>query len=288
MMDRASGLPLLSGRDPADRRRIAELEEMAVAMAVGDFEERHGDMEFAPVVALLASYLEAKNIGSVLEKMPFEACGLAVSTLVVIDGGDDGTEEIAAAHGASWVKLPVNMGQGVALKVGYDLALARGARFVVTIDADGQNDPGELPDLLAALVEDRADFVVASRVLGVDETSDRVRRVGVRVFAAVINFLIAKHLTDTSNGYSALRSEVLRSVSLEQSQYQTAELIISAAARGFGIVECPTVWHPRTSGFSKKGRNLTFALNYARVIAATAWRERRGLVSLRRAGRYAG
>ena len=272
----ASGarLPLMRAR-ARSRRRHDELVALVMRLGRQDFARRHGDPELGPVVALIASYLEADNIGDVLKAVPDRVGDLAVSTLVVVDGGDDGTEDIATGFGGYVAVLPVNMGQGVALRLGYDLALSHGARYVVTIDADGQNDPAELPGLLAPVLEDEADFVVASRRLGTDETADTVRRAGVFFFAAVINALAGQHLTDTSNGYRALRAEVLRDVTLEQDQYQTAELIISAASRGWRITERPTVWHPRASGESKKGHNVFFASNYARVVVRTWLRERR-------------
>ena len=142
---------------------------------------------------------------------------------------------------------------------------------MVTVDADGQNDPSEIPELLEPVVSGEADFVIASRRLGTDETSDGVRRAGVVVFASVINSITGQRLTDTSNGFRALRIEVLEDVVLEQDQYQTAELIISAAAHKWRLGERPTVWHPRTSGESKKGHNVFFALQYARVVLRT-WR----------------
>jgi glycosyltransferase involved in cell wall biosynthesis len=257
------------------RRRHDELRALVMSLGRQDFRARHGEPEFGPVVALISSYLEADNIGDVLKAVPARVGDLEVSTLVVVDGGDDGTEDIAVAAGAFVAALPVNMGQGVALKLGYELASAGGARFVVTIDADGQNDPAEMEGLLAPVLADEADFVVASRRLGRDDTTDPVRRAGVVFFASVINAIIGQHLTDTSNGYRALRAELLRDVVLEQDQYQTAELIISAASRGWRITERPTVWHPRASGESKKGHNVFFALNYARVVVRTWLRERR-------------
>jgi glycosyltransferase involved in cell wall biosynthesis len=256
-------------------RRHDELRSLVMSLGRQDFRRRHGDARLGPVVALIASYLEADNIGDVLKAVPSHVGDLEVSTLVVVDGGDDGTEDVAEAAGAYVAALPVNMGQGVALKLGYELAAAGGAQYVVTIDADGQNDPAELPDLLAPVLAGEADFVVASRRLGRDDTTDPVRRAGVVFFATVINALARQHLTDTSNGYRALRVELLRDVVLEQDQYQTAELIISAASRGWRITERPTVWHPRASGESKKGHNVFFALNYARVVVRTWLRERR-------------
>ena len=258
-----------------NRRRDAELRRFVMELGRQDFRARHGDPSFEPVVVLIASYLEADNIGPVLKAVPTDACGLGVSTLVVVDGGDDGTEEIVEAAGAFCAVLPVNMGQGVALRLGYELAIAHGVKYVVTVDADGQNDPTEVPDLLAPVVADEADFVIASRRLGTDNTSDSVRKAGVVFFSTVVNTLTGQHLTDTSNGFRALRVEVLRDVTLEQDQYQTAELIISAASRGWRLGERPTVWHPRASGQSKKGRNAVFALRYAWVVVRTWWRERR-------------
>lgn len=230
-------------------------------------------------MVLIASYLEADNIGAVLKTVPKEVEGLGVSTLVVVDGGDDGTEDIVAEHGAYCARLPVNMGHGVALRLGYWLAREHGARYVVTVDADGQNDPTEIPGLLAPVLSGSKDFVIGSRRLGRDETTDRFRRAGVVLFAAVISRLTSQHLTDTSSGFRALRVEVLEDVTLEQDQYQTAELVISAAMRHWRLGERPTVWRSRASGESKKGRNLFFGVHYARVIVHTWLRDRGSLSS---------
>ncbi len=255
-------------------RRHDGVRRLVMELGRQDFRRRHGTATFGPVLVLIASYLEADNIDDVLKAVPSEVEGLAVSTLVVVDGGDDGTEDIVAAHGAYCAVLPVNMGQGVALRLGYDLAAAHGASYVVTLDADGQNDPTEVPAFVKPLVDGTADFVIGSRRLGIDETTDKVRMAGVVLFAKVINALTGQHLTDTSNGFRALRIEVLKDVTLEQDQYQTAELIISAATRGWRITDCPVVWHRRASGESKKGHNAFFALQYARVIVRTWLRDR--------------
>jgi glycosyltransferase involved in cell wall biosynthesis len=258
-----------------NRRRHDEVSRLMKKLGRQDFERRNPDAKIGPVLALIASYLEADNIGPVLKAVPEEVHGLEVTTLVVVDGGDDGTEDIVEAAGALCAVLPVNMGQGVALQLGYEIAQAYHCRYVVTIDADGQNDPGEIPDLLAPLIANESDFVIASRRRGTDETTDVLRKSGVVVFAGMINWIIGKKLTDTSNGYRAFRTEVLADLTLEQDQYQTAEVIITAAKRGWRITEAPTVWHPRSSGESKKGHNIYFGIQYARVIIRTWWRERK-------------
>ena len=116
----------------------------ALNLARDEFADRHPDLTFGPVVAVIAAYEEEDNIGDVLKAMPESVRGLGVSTLVVVDGGDDGTDRVAIESGVATCVLPVNLGHGAALRLGYELALAHGARYVVTLDADGQNDPAEM------------------------------------------------------------------------------------------------------------------------------------------------
>ncbi|MHB1711007.1 MAG: glycosyltransferase family 2 protein, partial [Acidimicrobiales bacterium] len=253
------------------RRRRADLQRLAVELARADFAKRHPGATFGPVVALIAAYEEEANLGGVLRQMPVSVCGLDVSTLVVVDGGTDGTDRVAVDAGVFTCVLPVNLGQGAALRLGYELALAHGARFVATLDADGQNDPSELETLVEPLVAGEADFVIASRRLGVDHTTDWVRRLGVRIYARALNAIIDEELTDSSNGFRAYRADLLEDIipHLRQDQYQTAEVVITASTRGWRIVQRPSVWLPRASGHSKKGSNLVFGLHYAWVIGST-------------------
>jgi glycosyltransferase involved in cell wall biosynthesis len=257
--------------DNRSARRQADLLWLATDLARRSFDERYGTVTFGPVVALITAYEEERNIGDVLKSMPAFLGDLEVSTLVVVDGGSDGTARVALDSGAYTCVLPVNLGQGAALRLGYALAAERGARYIVTIDADGQNDPAELEGMVQPLVDDEADFVIGSRRLGVDETTDRLRRAGVKVYAGAINAIIRQRLTDSSSGYRAFRIELLNDIRphLVQDQYQTAEVIITAGRRGWRITERPTVWHPRASGTSKKGGNIFFGVQYAKVIIRT-------------------
>ena len=229
------------------------------------------------MVGLICAFEEEDNIGAVLKAMPETACGLPLTTLVIVDGGEDDTEQVSLDADAITFTLTENLGHGYALRVGYALCIELGADYVVTLDADGQNDPAEIPVMLQPLVDDEADFVVASRVLGQDTTSDRFRKAGVRVFSVIISAMGGTKLTDTSNGYRALRTTMLADVvhRLIQSQYQTAELLIICMKRGWRVTERPTLWLPRASGTTKKGKNYLFGFRYGRVVVGTWWRERR-------------
>jgi glycosyltransferase involved in cell wall biosynthesis len=256
--------------DPGRARQV-------IALARQDFVARYPDLKLSPVAGLICAFEEEDNIGAVLGAMPVEACGLPVSSLVVVDGGTDRTDRVALDAGAITFVLSENLGHGYALRVGYALAIEFGAQFVVTLDADGQNDPVEIPVLLQPLIDDEADFVVASRRLGQDTTTDRVRKAGVRVFSWVMSALGGTRLTDTSNGYRALRVLMLDDVvhRLTQSQYQTAELLMVCLKRGWRVTERPTRWLPRASGTTKKGSNYLFGLRYGRVVFTTWWRARK-------------
>ena len=257
--------------DTRAAKRSARLMAYVLDRARADFAERYPDLTFSPVVGLITAYDEEANIGAVLEAMPTQVDDLDVTTLVVVDGGTDGTARVALEAGVVTCVLPVNLGHGAALRLGYELASAHGARYVVTLDADGQNDPAELGVMLGPLLDDTADFVIASRRLGTDQTTDRLRRAGVQFYAWLINVIAGQHLTDSSNGYRAFRVDVLDDIvpHLVQDQYQTAEVVLTASSRGWRITQQPTMWHPRASGSSKKGGNLVFGLSYARVIATT-------------------
>ena len=243
--------------------------------AIRAFRDRYPGLRVAPIVVVIAAYDEEDALGAVLERIPPSACGLEIDTLVVDDGSADATSDVALTYGVLMAKLERNCGHGVALRVGYELARENGARFLVTLDADGQWDPADVPNVLEPLLTGEADFVIGSRVLGRAETDDAVRAAGVHVFAALVRLLTGVVVTDTSSGLRAMRAEVTATVRQEQVQYQTAELLIGAIFAGYRIAERPVVMHRRIAGESKKGANLLYGFRYARVILRTWWRERR-------------
>jgi glycosyltransferase involved in cell wall biosynthesis len=211
----------------------------------------------------------------VLDEIPEEIAAVRVSRLVIDDGSTDDTTEIARQHGALVCTLSANRGHGVALRLGYRIARTAGARYIATLDGDGQWNPADLPAMVRILEEDRADFVVGSRQLGHTENTDHFRNIGVRFFARLISILTGTRLTDTSSGLRLMRAELTGAVRQTQPQYQTSELLIGALFQGFRVAEVPTVMRQRMSGTTKKGGNVFYGLRYARVIGKTWWRERR-------------
>ncbi len=223
---------------------------------------------------MIAAFNEEDAIGSVLERVPGDVAGQAVSVIVVDDGSSDATAEVARGHGVLVCPMPCNCGHGVALRLGYLLAREHGADYIATLDADGQYDPAQLPALVAPLVAGTADFVNGSRRLGEAYTTDKVRGVGVVVFGALMTALTGHRITDPASGFRAMRAEVSGAVTQRQVQYQTSELLIGTIFSGFTVLEVPVTMYARTAGTTKKGRNALYGARFFRVIMATWWRER--------------
>jgi glycosyltransferase involved in cell wall biosynthesis len=230
----------------------------------------------APLAIVIPAYNEEPTVAGVVAEIPREAAGMKLEVIVVVDGARDATASKAAGAGALVCDVPVNRGQGAALKLGYWLARARGAKVIATIDADGQYEPEELARVVEPILANKADFVSGSRRLGAELTTDRVRHLGVLVFGGLISVLVRHRITDPACGTRAMRSEVTADVVLEQPQYQASELMISAALHGYRLAEVPTTMRDRGvhATATKKGGNFGYGVRFARAALRTWMRDR--------------
>jgi glycosyltransferase involved in cell wall biosynthesis len=231
----------------------------------------------APLAVVVPAYNEEPSVAEVISEIPRDAAGLQIEVIVVVDGAEDQTAARATAAGALVCDVPVNRGQGAALRLGYWLARARGAKVIATIDADGQYEPEELGRVVEPILAGRADFVSGSRRLGAEMTTDPVRHLGVLVFGALFSLAVRHRITDPACGLRAMRPEVTATVTLEQPQYQASELMISAALHGFRLAEVPTTMRDRGShaGHTKKDGNLRYGVRFARAALHTWRRDRK-------------
>jgi dolichol-phosphate mannosyltransferase len=192
---------------------------------------------------------EAPSVGDVIRR-----CRPHAGEVLVVDGhSTDATRAIAAELGAR-VVLDGGRGKGDAVRVG--IREARGD-VIVFIDADGSHDPEDIPRLVAPIAAGRADLVIGSRMRGgSDELHGEflkfVRMVGSDIITLGINYRFGACLTDTQNGFRALRTEPARALRLEE-EITTIEqeMVIKALAAGLRVAEVAAHEHERAHGHSR-------------------------------------
>ena len=157
--------------------------------------------------------------------------------LVVDDGSSDGTGQRAEAAGARVVSLEQNRGKGHALRLGFKELLASGVDQVVTVDADGQHLPEEIPLLLEASPD--ADLVLGTREHLFREMSP-LRRMSNRLSSRAISFAAGKSLPDVQTGFRLYRRRLLESGLMLENRFEAeSAVVVRAARRGYLIATVP-------------------------------------------------
>ena len=231
--------------------------------------EGHRKLFRNKIAIVIPAYNEADNLGYVLDRIPAEVCGLPTAVLVVDDGSRDGTEIVAEGHGATVARHVVNRGGGAALRTGYRLMVDAEAAIVVTLDADGQHLPSEMPNLVQPVLDGEVDMAHGSRVLGHAEANHYARELGIVFFNRFVSFITRTHVTDCSNGYRAVRTSVLPQLVLKQEQFHTSEFMIEAIKRGVPAKEVPVTVEARLHGHSKKPAVFRYGVGFANAIVRT-------------------
>ena len=221
------------------------------------------------IIVVMPAFNEAENIGAVIHSMPDQIEGYPVVPVVIDDGSEDGTSEVSERAGALVARLPIRRGGGLALRVGYEIAVRLGAVVVVSMDSDGQHVADEMPLLVKPILEDQADMVNGSRILGEFERESMIRHVGVHFFSRLVTIMTGSRITDVSNGYRATKAEILKGLNLDQDQFWTSELLIEGMRHRLRIKEVPITIRARASGESKKPKSLKYAWHFTKAIVQT-------------------
>ena len=198
------------------------------------------------IAVIIPALNEEESVDQVLAAIPLET----VDEIVVVDGGStDRTVEIALASGARVVDEP-RRGYGLACAVGVS---AVQADIVLFLDADGADDPSQIPDLLAPLLSGQADMVLGSRLAGeiAPGAMPWHQRFGNWLAAWLIRRIYGLPLTDLSP-FRAVHRRSLLDLEMEEMTYGwPTEMIVKAARRGWRVVEVPVRYRPRLGGRSK-------------------------------------
>jgi glycosyltransferase involved in cell wall biosynthesis len=195
---------------------------------------------------------EEPTVGHVIQQLKevMEKTEFKYEIIVVDDCSQDGSLEIAKNLGVRPFSLKEHMGKGYALRAGF--AKARG-EIITTIDSDGSHSPRELPSLLNAIIQNKADIVIGSRYSNQKSVdAKRLNIAGVRLFNFLIKILTKTGVSDSQSGYRVIKSKLLTNMKLKSGGYEIeSEMLVKAAKRGFRIMEVPISFEQRTYGTSR-------------------------------------
>jgi glycosyltransferase involved in cell wall biosynthesis len=215
----------------------------------------------ARLVALIPAYDAAHLIAPVI------AGALAhLPVLVVDDGSGDDTSAAARAAGAEVVRQEPNQGKGAALKNGFRLALERGFDAIVTLDADGQHDPAEIPKFVAAHRSGGADLIIGARSF---DEMPFVRRVSNTVGTWSFSRALGQPVRDNQSGYRLLSRRLASAMlaSAEQGFELEVEMIVTCVKRGWLLD-----WVPIRTIYGDQGSHISplrHVVSFFRVVDKT-------------------
>ena len=197
------------------------------------------------VLLIAPVWNEDKKIGSVIERVP---AGIVDEILIVDDGSDDSSARVATDLGATVISLHRTIGVGAAIRTGYRYAIDNGYDIAVVIAGNNKDAPDEIPKLLDPIVVEQADLVQGSRWLSGDVSfgpMPRYRKIATRVHPMLFSLVAHRRVTDSTNGFRAIRTEILRDqrINLNQDWLDRYELepylYLQAIRLGYRVVEVP-------------------------------------------------
>jgi polyprenyl-phospho-N-acetylgalactosaminyl synthase len=205
---------------------------------------------------VIAAFQEEEVIAPVLRAVAAKH----PNVVVVDDGSPDQTATRAVAAGAVVLRHPFNLGQGAALQTGIDYALRRGAKRIVTFDADGQHCTEDI-DVLLSRLDEGFDIVFGSRFLGRTQNLPFSRRLLIKLAVIFTFCTTGLRLTDTHNGLRAMTASTARKIRLRHNgMAHASEIFHLTASLRLNFAEAPvTVVY---SAYSlAKGQRLGNALS---------------------------
>lgn len=202
------------------------------------------------ILTIVPAYNEAGSIEATITHI--RAVDLDLQIVVIDDCSTDQTAALAYAAGVDVVRLPINLGIGGAVQTGFRFAVDNHFDIAVQVDGDGQHDPAFIPDLIAPILENKADVVVGSRFIRREGFQSLfMRRLGIRLFQHLNRLLIRQKITDSTSGFRAYNAAALRVLQHNYPvDYPEPEALVLLKKRRFRLAEVPVLMRNRHAGES--------------------------------------
>jgi glycosyltransferase involved in cell wall biosynthesis len=196
------------------------------------------------IIALIPAYNESRYIADVVTQALKH-----VPVVVIDDGSTDGSGAAAALAGAKVIAHKVNQGKGKALNTGFDYAVQRGVDAAITLDADGQHDPDEIPLFIGAFRAGEGDIIIGKRTFGEMPAKSQF---GNRVGTWLLSKAMGQPIPDNQSGYRLLSREVMRKIRPTSTRFEAeVEILLRAQMAGFRLAWVPikTIYNDKKSHF---------------------------------------
>ncbi len=205
---------------------------------------------------IIPAYNESTAIAGLINQII--KSGLAA--IVIDDGSVDDTAKIASDCGAQVLIQPKNMGKGAALIKGYKLALEQGFDAVISMDGDGQHSGDDLLAFIRQAQVSSSALIIGNR-MGSTRRMPFLRLITNVLMSELISFVVGQKIPDTQCGYRLIKKELLSSLTLSTSKYETeSEVLIKAGRLGFKIESIPvkTIYSGQKSQINPFSDTLRF------------------------------
>jgi len=218
------------------------------------------------LLALIPAYNEARHVQAVVR-----GARIYLPVLVVDDGSTDDTAAQAQQAGAAVLVQRPNQGKGAALKAGFRRAISENRQAVLTLDADGQHDPGEIPIFLEAYQNEGFDLILGERDIG---KIPIVRRISNTIGRITFSWSLGRQVGDNQTGYRLISRRLMQATldSHEQGFQFEVEMIVTCVLNGFslGTVPIRTIY----AGESSHIQPLRHIVEFFRMVYQTRRRVR--------------
>jgi glycosyltransferase involved in cell wall biosynthesis len=187
------------------------------------------------VCAVIPAFNAEDSLGEVIDRTK----EYVPQVIVIDDGSTDRTGDVARPRSIELISIPSNRGKGYALRLGFAYALKNGFSAILTLDADGQHDPADIPHFLQAHEQDSESILVGSRMAQA-ERFPRQRYYSNRAAVFFISRTLGGTLEDSQCGFRLYPAGALRQIKLTTNHFQTeTEVLLRAARRGIPLANVP-------------------------------------------------
>ncbi|MGC1480603.1 MAG: glycosyltransferase family 2 protein, partial [Chthoniobacterales bacterium] len=221
------------------------------------------------VIIQIPCYNEEETLGIALEALPRTLPGVdVIEWLVVNDGSEDRTSEVAREFGVDHVIERPHLGLARTFMAGLEACLARGADIIVNTDADNQYNADDIPKLIEPILADRADMVIGERPIQSIEHFSPVKKMLQRLGSWVVRKASKTAIADAPSGFRAINRETALQMNVFNNYTYTLETIIQGGQGSLRIESVPI----RTNGFLRPSRLLKSIPAYVQRSILTIFR----------------